>query len=214
MHQFFTKGRQYIILSALFEEYKYLLYAKKIQILNSRWYNFWFQVGVQKSWNVSVPFSYNFLFLSSRNGHQKFATNDVNWKWPENGCLQQRRCNKPFWRLFFKSIPIFGHDVHWLIRYQWARFSKVPKLFGRISGDVILFVSSKRRRLEARNFALILLFPLQHKKRPALQKKLFFSLTLTLTLTLNPNPKPHHPYVTIRPQATGEKRVWRESSSG
>ena len=37
-------------------------------------------------------------------------------------------------------------------------FSKVPKLFGRISGDIILFVSSKRRRLEARNFAIIFTF--------------------------------------------------------
>ena len=36
-----------------------------------------------------------------------------------------------------------------------ACFSKVPKLFGRFSGDIILFVSSKRRRLEARNFAVI-----------------------------------------------------------
>ena len=36
-----------------------------------------------------------------------------------------------------------------------ACFSKVPKLFGRISGDIILFESSKRRRLEARNFAVI-----------------------------------------------------------
>ena len=39
-----------------------------------------------------------------------------------------------------------------------ARFSKVPKLFGRISGDIILFVSSKRRRLEARNFAVAFAF--------------------------------------------------------
>ena len=39
-----------------------------------------------------------------------------------------------------------------------ARFSKVPKLFRRISGDMILFVSSKRRRLEERNFAVILIF--------------------------------------------------------
>ena len=39
-----------------------------------------------------------------------------------------------------------------------ACFSKVPKLFGRISGGIILFVSSKRRRLEARNFAVILIF--------------------------------------------------------
>ena len=35
-----------------------------------------------------------------------------------------------------------------------TRFSKVPKLFGRVSGDIILFVSSKRRRLEAQNFAV------------------------------------------------------------
>ena len=39
-----------------------------------------------------------------------------------------------------------------------ACFSKVPKLFGRISGDIILFVSSKRRGLEARNFAFIFSF--------------------------------------------------------
>ena len=39
-----------------------------------------------------------------------------------------------------------------------ARFSKVPKLFGRISGDIILFVSLKQRRLEARNFEVIFIF--------------------------------------------------------
>ena len=39
-----------------------------------------------------------------------------------------------------------------------ARFSKVPKLFGCISGDIILFESSKLRRFEARNFAVILIF--------------------------------------------------------
>ena len=39
-----------------------------------------------------------------------------------------------------------------------ARFSKVPRLFGRISGDIILFVSSKRRHLEARNVADIFIF--------------------------------------------------------
>ena len=41
---------------------------------------------------------------------------------------------------------------------QGARFSKVPKLFRRISGDIVIFVSSKRRLLEARNFAVILIF--------------------------------------------------------
>ena len=39
-----------------------------------------------------------------------------------------------------------------------ACFSKVPKLIGSISGNIILFVSSKRRRLEARNFAVIFIF--------------------------------------------------------
>ena len=39
-----------------------------------------------------------------------------------------------------------------------ACFSKVPKLFELISGDIILFVSSKRKRLEARNFAVIFIF--------------------------------------------------------
>ena len=39
-----------------------------------------------------------------------------------------------------------------------ACFSNVPKLFGRICGDIILFVSSKQRCLEARNFAVIFIF--------------------------------------------------------
>ena len=40
-----------------------------------------------------------------------------------------------------------------------ARFSaKIPKFLGRISGDIILFVSSKRRLLEARDFVVILIF--------------------------------------------------------
>ena len=42
--------------------------------------------------------------------------------------------------------------------FSGARFSKVPKCFGRISGDIILFVSSKQRRLEAVNIADILIF--------------------------------------------------------
>ena len=39
-----------------------------------------------------------------------------------------------------------------------ARFSKVLKLFGHISGEIILFVCSKRRRLQARNFGVVLIF--------------------------------------------------------
>ena len=37
------------------------------------------------------------------------------------------------------------------IKDPGARFSKVPKRFGRISGDIILFLSSKRRCLEAQD---------------------------------------------------------------
>ena len=37
-------------------------------------------------------------------------------------------------------------------------FSKVLKLFGSILGDIVPFVSSKRRCLKAQNFALILIF--------------------------------------------------------
>jgi len=39
-----------------------------------------------------------------------------------------------------------------------ACFSNVPKLFGCISGGIILFVYSKRRRLEARHCAVIYIF--------------------------------------------------------
>ena len=63
-----------------------------------------------------------------------------------------------------------GHCFLWLTQAPGAHFSKVPKLFGCISGDIILFVSSKQRRyktLELFSF----LFPLQHMKRPASQNK-------------------------------------------
>ena len=37
-------------------------------------------------------------------------------------------------------------------------FLESPETFRAYSGDIILFVSSKRRRLEARNFAVIFIF--------------------------------------------------------
>ena len=39
-----------------------------------------------------------------------------------------------------------------------SRFSKVPKVCRRISGDIILFVSSERRHLGTRDFAVIFIF--------------------------------------------------------
>ena len=53
-----------------------------------------------------------------------------------------------------------------------VRFSKDPKLFGHISGDIILFVSSKRRCLEARNFAVIfIVIPFTTYEKTASQNK-------------------------------------------
>jgi len=42
--------------------------------------------------------------------------------------------------------------------YAGALFPKVPKLFRGISGDIILYLSSKQRHLEGQNLAVILIF--------------------------------------------------------
>ena len=55
-------------------------------------------------------------------------------------------------RMAFRARKVLGTFEK---QASGACFSKVPKFFGRILGDIILFVSSKRRRLEARNFAVI-----------------------------------------------------------
>jgi len=66
---------------------------------------------------------------------------------------------------FFNASGLrFANGFSGLSRNCPDRLSKVPKLFGRISGDVILFVPSKRRSLETRNFAVILMFPLTYKE--------------------------------------------------
>ena len=60
-------------------------------------------------------------------------------------------------RIVFEMWSGMNECDHRIFSRSGARFSKVPKLFGRISGDIILFVSSKRRRREARNIAVILI---------------------------------------------------------
>ena len=72
--------------------------------------------------------------------HQVDGSAKQEWQFTENRVLIN---------LVIIIFHRFGH--------AWACFSKVPKLFGRISGDIILFLSSKRRRLEARNFAVIII---------------------------------------------------------
>ena len=65
----------------------------------------------------------------------------------------------PIRSLLIQRTPAHQRDLkRFLATKPGACFSKVPKLFGRISGDIILFVSSKRKRLEARNFAVIFIF--------------------------------------------------------
>ena len=63
-------------------------------------------------------------------------------------------CNYSFYGFLFYRVFV---SVVRKLR-PGARFSKVPKLFGHISGRIILFVCSKRKRLEARNFAVILIY--------------------------------------------------------
>ena len=69
------------------------------------------------------------------------------------------------WIMKFKPIYLVVTKRKKLIRYglQLVRVlgplsRKVPKLSGRLSCDTILFVSSKGKCLEARNFAVILIF--------------------------------------------------------
>ena len=54
--------------------------------------------------------------------------------------------------LFISMLMLVSH---WRPR---TRFSKVPKLFGRISGDITLFVSPKQRRLQSQNLTVLLIF--------------------------------------------------------
>ena len=92
------------------------------------------------------------------------------WYWKSIEWSWRVKCSA----MFLNIYPSF-RPSHRIGPTQGACFSKVPKLFGPISGDIILFISSKRRRLEARNFTVIfilfLFIPLQHMKRPTLQDK-------------------------------------------
>ena len=58
--------------------------------------------------------------------------------------------NQPWNKRFSQQLGV--------VTYLGPVFRKSRNLFGRISGDIILYVSSKLRRLEARNFAVIFIF--------------------------------------------------------
>ena len=58
-------------------------------------------------------------------------------------------------------------------RWPGACFSKAPKLFGRISGDIIfsLYLQNEGVSRHETLQLFLFLFPLQHMKKPALQNK-------------------------------------------
>lgn len=84
-----------------------------------------------------------------------------------------------------RTIPLWNEtwQVHTRYKYKYSvtqslqskqetLFLEVPRLIGRNSGEIIIFVSSKQRRLQARNFKIIYFsILLAHKKRPALHNK-------------------------------------------
>ena len=60
--------------------------------------------------------------------------------------------------LSFSKIVKMHHMLTRLGLEAWGLFLESPETFRAYSGDIILFVSSKRRRFEARNFAVIFMF--------------------------------------------------------
>ena len=91
-------------------------------------------------------------------GRRFLLSLDTQWRLNATGRLQdsgrqndekmsRKTGNAPSRATFFRHCAV----------HPGACFVKVPKLFGRISGGIVLLVSSKRRRLEARHFADILI---------------------------------------------------------
>ena len=79
--------------------------------------------------------------------HGRFPLNIRNLSWTF-GCKFVMIPGQPQPLLYF-------NDFHFMIpTNSGARFSKVPKFFGQISGDIILLVSSKQWRLEAQDYSL------------------------------------------------------------
>ena len=96
----------------------------------------WSSLKQKKCWMVLKTMSDEIILLNIIQRRSTWWLNECsNW-------IQQ------LWLMLNQYEPIWSGTC----------FSKVPKLFGRISDDIILFVSSKRRRLEARNFAVIFIF--------------------------------------------------------
>ena len=86
-------------------------------------------------------FHFTELFATSQSAHEQ-TKYDLTLIWVRTIC---------------KNRPARSTRAQMELRAE-ARFSKVPELSGHILDEITLFVSAKRRRLEARNFAVILTF--------------------------------------------------------
>ena len=82
------------------------------------------------------------------------------------------------------SIPRSGviSVITLLVLYSGACFSKVPKLFGTISGATIAFIPSQRRGSKHSNFAVLLIFLiLKTCKKISFSKQADCSLTTSFS---------------------------------
>jgi len=68
---------------------------------------------------------------------------------------------------FFTSIPSFGHDVHRVICYQCASFSKV---FGRISGDNSLCIFNLKASWDTKLFSYFNFYSLYNIRKDQLYR--------------------------------------------
>jgi len=102
-------------------------------------------------WNLN-GIKFTFLMISRYFCSTKTLTLTLSIFWTDQSEWERRR----------QAIqPLLKHqplEIQNIELRPGACFSKVPKFFGRISGDIIIFVSSKRSRLKARNFAVIFIF--------------------------------------------------------
>ena len=93
--------------------------------------------------------------------------------------------------------------VSWMEERQKSatRFSKVPKLFGRVSGDLILLTYLQNegvsRHEPLQSFSVV--FPLQHVKKPALQNQRFGVLRMAFRAC--------KVFGTFEKQATGHEQL-------
>ena len=111
------------------------------------------------TWLYKKKFVDSILLCISSVINHRWCQNVVRASWTHS---RNNLC-ATFWtcHIFVSSViccwvEALQHGIY-LVNSAAVSYS-LQKYFGRISGAIILFVSSKRRRLEARNFAVIFIF--------------------------------------------------------